>query len=315
MSVSGSIGRRAPHAAAVTHPACPGIAGDLPALVAGTLRNGDELPEQRAAAGVERQHDPARNVALAERGAHDENAVVVLRGHVVAVPPRRRLVELRVALPQHLREHVRHPVLTEPVHELAGAGVERHHPRIGGGVDRPVGVGRAARAGGPRVAPHGPSRRGVERDHGVRRRQVHHAVRDDRRRPPAAAVVQPADGQRAHVRRVDLVQRGVAGVGDVEVVTRPVDGGHRVHGRERDKAARPVEPCAPGRILEQLFRRQRGLLPADRGQRDTEDGRDSNDLPEPGPHRFLRAGCKGQWTVTIIQLPRILPHAGPVQGR
>ena len=158
-----------------------------------------------------------------------------------------------IALLQHVEDDARLAVLAEARDRLAGLRVEREQERSGRGVDDAVGVAHAAVAEdvalaraaaeqlGHVVGPQQMAVGGVERvDAAARIGHVHRAVDDDRRRLIADAVddavlEQPARRQRLHVACVDLVERRVAGAGQIQVVQRPVDvalplrveGGHR----------------------------------------------------------------------------------------
>ena len=133
-------------------------------------------------------------------------------------------------------------VVAEAGRGLAGGRLQRMQLETGGEQDarlvlviaRPVGDAPAGRRpAGHRTAPDLLARLGTQRDHAIRRRQVHHAVDHDRRRlrvrsAPggvrlgAPQVVGPGSTQAGHVVRGDGGERGVPGSCQVAAVHRPV---------------------------------------------------------------------------------------------
>ena len=225
----------------------------VPALIARVLRDGVEHPLHLAGLRVDREDVPAGYVALAARAADVDHAVVHLRraGEPVAHADRRG--DLRIAFLQHVEDDVRLAVGAEGRDRLAGFRVEREQERSSRRVDHAVGIDRPALAEDVAFARAAadllghverPQQMAVDRVDGVdaaaRIGDVCRAVDDDRRRLIADAVddpvlEQPARRQRLHVARVDLVERRVAGAGQIQVVQNPVDvalplrveGGHR----------------------------------------------------------------------------------------
>ena len=94
-----------PNPAAVADPADPCVFRNFPPLVLGILGNGDELPDELPGRGVDAKDQTARNMALAERRSDNEHAVVILRVHVVAVPPLRRLLQVGEPRLQDVGQH------------------------------------------------------------------------------------------------------------------------------------------------------------------------------------------------------------------
>ena len=231
VEVDGGLG---PDPAAGHLAVAPRVARDVPPVVLGALGDRVEHPPDGPGLGVGGDDEAAGDVVLRVRGTQVQRPVVVGGGardavtDVVRIEIRR--IGVRVLGLQRHGDDRQHPAVAVRLDELAGAGVGRHEVRPGVGVDRSLGPGRPAgaalaglvelerphRLAGRRADGHD-ARAGVE---------VHQAVDDERRHLADVHAGRHRDrpqlGQAPDVPRVDLVERRVAAVREVEVVAGPV---------------------------------------------------------------------------------------------
>ena len=254
-------------------------AGDRPAVVVRSLRHRVEHPLDRSGLAVDRGDQPARNVMLRLRESEVEGAVEV-RG------ARRQLVTGRVLVGilelQGGTPDLQPSLVGERFDDPAGLCVDRVQDRLAIRVNLAVAVDRSAAGGGKRRVdlnvPEQSPGRGVDREQLRPGVDVHHAVDDERVVPrdavDGARIIGPLHRQTRDVRRVDLVERRIPAVADVEVVQRPVDVGarsgrglsagraaerHRNDGHARTRFARMLDtyasvvPPPEGRVIFSSF--------------------------------------------------------------